>query len=1079
MAQTPTFEWAKNTDGYYGYGGGRVIDFDPFGNLYVIGNFEGKVDFDPGIGNFFLGSAGYNGGYVTKFDTSGNFLWARHFEGNSTPLSIAFTTSGNTCIAGTFKGIVDFEPGAGVNYLTSYGTSDIFAILLDTSGQLIWVKQFGNTNSHGFSISLQTDSSNNIYTSGTFTGTIDFDPGVGTYNLTAAAYTANTFVLKLDSAGNFIFAKQMIGDCSGRSIAIDASANIYTVGIFSDSTDFDPDTSTYYLEHTSSTDIFISKLNSTGNFVWAKKIGSNSEDEAKTIKIDASGNLYIVGLFSGLVDFNPGPLINNLASTGNKDIFILKLDANGNFIWVKRLGGAIDENINSISLDGAANIYAIGSFKGTVDFDPGNQSFNLTGGNRSIFILKLQTTGIFEWAKAIDATSNVVGNSIVADSFGNNYFTGSFTGECDFDPGAGSFNMIGENYIFNSKLDSSGNFVWSNSAGASSSILPKSITTDLSGNVYVTGIFHGTVDFDAGPSVKTLSTAPTDFSGDVFIAKFNSSGSLTWVKQIGDLYSDFSTSIIVNSSGYIYTIGGFRGTVDFNPGPGTFNLEGSLAYPNPFIIKLSPNGNFVWAKALVDSSIFALANSITLDGSQNIIIAGKHNQDPFINMSQAFLRKLNPSGSTLWTHIYGGGWSEACAVKTNAVGDIYISGNFSGNVDFDPGSGFYNLNSPVNYDIFISKLSGAGNLIWAKQLEGSTYYHSTNSIAIDGLNQLHIAGSFSDTVDFDTGPGINNLIPLDDDDGYVCKYDDAGNLIWAKQFKGYDYENVQSIALDDFGNVYSAGSFSNTDFDPGPGTFTLNSIGVADRDGFISKLDSAGNFVWALQLGGSKDDLVTSIAIDPSANIYSTGAFHLAADFDPGIGISNIIANGSPDFFLHKLSQCIQPSAIITPSGPTIFCAGDSVNLIANSGPGLSYQWKRNGLSISGATSPSFLAKTPGKYSVFVSNTQPCTAISNTITVKMPCIPIDPSEQRTDLSTELTHNFKVFPNPNKGIFVIDSKPGYLQIINAIGQIIKESILQNGEQSIDITDLADGVYILKIKTEESTDIRKMILNRSKE
>lgn len=1072
--QTPTFEWAKNTEGYYGNGGGRAINFDAYGNLYVIGNFEGKVDFDPGIGNFFLSSAGYNGGYVTKFDTSGNFLWARHFEGNSTPLSIAFTTSGNTCIAGTFKGIVDFDPGVGVNYLTSSGTADIFAILLDSSGQLIWAKQFGNTNSYGTSISLETDSSNTIYISGTFTGTVDFDPGAGTYNLTAAAYTANSFVLKLDSAGNFIFAKQMIGNCSGRSLALDASANIYTVGIFSDSTDFDPDTSTFYLEHTSSTDIFISKLDSTGNFVWAKKIGANSEDEAKTIKIDPLGNLYIVGLFSGLVDFNPGPLVNNLLSTGNKDIFILKLDSSGNFIWANKIGGAVDESINSISLDGAANVYAIGSFKGTVDFNPGNQIYNLTAGNRGLFILKLQTTGIFEWAKALDATNNVSGNSIVADSSGNNYFTGSFMGECDFDPGAGSFNMIGENYIFNSKLDPTGNFVWSNSAGAISSILPKSTTTDLSGNVYVTGIFHGTVDFDAGPGVKTLSTAPTDFSGDVFIAKFNSSGSLTWVKQIGDLYSDFSTSIIVNSSGYIYTIGGFRGKVDFNPGPGTFNLEGSLAYPNPFIIKLSPNGNFVWAKALVDSSIFALANSITLDGSQNILIAGKHNHNPSINMSQVFLRKLNPAGTTLWTHIYGGGWSEASAIKTNAVGDIYISGNFSGNVDFDPGPGFYNMNSSVDYDIFISKLSGSGNFIWAKLLEGSAYNLSI-SLAIDGLNQLHIAGSFRDTVDFDTGPGINNLISLDEDDGFVCKYDDAGNLIWVKQFKGYGYEYVRTIALDDFGNVYSAGGFSNTDFDPGPGTFNLNSIGVEYYDGFISKIDSAGNFVWALQLGGSKDDQVTSIAIDPSANLYSTGAFHFIADFDPGIGISNMIANGSPDLFLHKLSQCIQPSATITPSGPTIFCEGDSVNLIANSGPGLSYQWKRNGLSISGATTPNFLAKTPGKYSVFVSNAQPCTAISNTITVKVPCIPIDPSEQRSEMELELiSSDLKLYPNPNSGKFFIDSKQGNLQILNAFGLIIRESYLQDGEKSIDVSDLADGVYNCIIATGNSTVSKKLVV-----
>ena len=456
--------------------------------------------------------------------------------------------------------------------------------------------------------------------------------------------------------------------------------------------------------------------------------------------------------------------------------------------------------------------------------------------------------------------------------------------------------------------------------------------------------------------------------------------------------------------------------------------------------------------------------------------AGKYFQDPTINWYQIYLNKLNPTGNIVWSHIYEqvSGNADAYSIKTDVPGNIYITGNFTETVDFDPGPATFNLNSQVGYNVFVSKLSGSGNFIWAKQMEGVGFSVGT-SIALDALNQPHIVGYFDDTTDFDPGTGINNLISISSYDGFICKLDVAGNFIWAKSIAGSSYDQINSVALDNIGNVYSAGYFSNADFDPGPGTFNLTSEG--SNDGFISKLDTSGNFVWAQRLGGAQSDVVATVAIDPSTNIYTAGSFSLSVDFDPGPGISILNAKGNPDLFIHKMSQCIPPSALITAVGPTTFCLGDSVNLVANTGAGLTYQWKRTGVSIAGATSFNFVSTTSGNYSVLVSNVQPCSAISNNIIVSVPCIPIGPAQQRLSQFAGLSsQELKVFPNPNKGTFVVDSQSGYVQIFNAFGQSVNESFLQSGEKYFDLSDLPNGIYNMKLITEDASFTKKIILNR---
>lgn len=219
---------------------------------------------------------------------------------------------------------------------------------------------------------------------------------------------------------NFVWAKKIGGGIDQRSsaVALDSKENVYTIGTFDGTTDFDPGPGTYNLTASGTVDGFISKLDLAGNLVWAKKIGGTRQTVAESVAIDDSDNLLITGWFEGTVDFDPGLGLFNMSSPGAfSDNFILKLDSSGNFVWVKSFFGNIIYG-QSITLDKFGNIYTTGQFGGTIDFDPGPATYNLTSIG-AIFISKLNPSGNFVWAKTFEGNSYKDVNSITTDDFGN------------------------------------------------------------------------------------------------------------------------------------------------------------------------------------------------------------------------------------------------------------------------------------------------------------------------------------------------------------------------------------------------------------------------------------------------------------------------------------------------------------------------------------------------------------------------------------------------------------------------------------------------------------------------------------
>ncbi len=261
---------------------------------------------------------------MSKLDSAGNFIWAKRMW--RTGRGIAVDIAGNVYTTGYFNGTGDFDPGPGTFNLTSAGVWDIFVSKLDSAGGFVWAKRMGGTEPDwGFGIAM--DATGNVYTTGYFEGTVDFDPGPGTFNLTSASSWEDVFVLKLDGAGNFVWAKRMggTGVDAGWDIAVNGAGNVYTTGHFQGTTDFDPGPGTFNLTSAGSTDIFVSELDSAGDFVWAKSMGGTSGDYSRGIAVDGAGNVYTTGHFQGTGDFDPGPGTFNLTSAGNSDIFVSKL----------------------------------------------------------------------------------------------------------------------------------------------------------------------------------------------------------------------------------------------------------------------------------------------------------------------------------------------------------------------------------------------------------------------------------------------------------------------------------------------------------------------------------------------------------------------------------------------------------------------------------------------------------------------------------------------------------------------------------------------------------------------------------
>ena len=443
---------------------------------------------------------------------------------------------------------------------------------------------------------------------------------------------------------------------------------------------------------------------------------------------------------------------------------------------------------------------------------------------------------------------------------------------------------------------------WLFDLGAEGDDFPMSTASDGQGNLYVAGEFEQTVDFDPGPGTTELAAASTPES---FLAKYSPDGALLWVRQASGVGIN---GIAVDSAGNVYAAGYFRGTAQIGS-----TVLVSTGNADGFAAKYSTDGAPIWVKQFATGAAGdAWASDIALDASANVFVTGAFDESAQFGSQMLvseggrdiFVAKLSGAdGNVLWAQAAGGpgpggaGSAQAAladdpecqcrrwassgdlgfGIVVDSDGNPTVTGRFSGQVDF----GSYTLSDAGGGESFVTKLDSAdGQFLWAVGMGGGDFALGWRLVA-DANGNLFTTGIFDGTATF----GSQVLTSAGDWDIYLAKIDGGGNIVWAKQLGGPNWDDVWDLAADSQGNLYLTGTFLvPADFDPGPRVAPLDPGGSLDA--FFVKLDSDGRYVRVWQMGGP-DSIVQGYDISVSGAGGGTGSEIYVAGVLWGEGVAD------------------------------------------------------------------------------------------------------------------------------------------------------------------------------------------------
>jgi len=443
-AATNVYSWSTAMGGS-GSDFGRSVAADDDGNIYVTGEFAGAANFDRYGDNDVHTSAGGTDIFLTKINSDGSYGWTKTMGGTEDDYcsSVAVDGDGNIYATGYFRGTVDFDPGAGTDTHVSAGERDIFILKINADGSYGWTQKIGGSSIDG-GRAVAVDGNGNIFTTGFFSGSVDFDFSPGTIDVKISAGNTDIFLTKINADGSYGWTQKMGGAAvdNGLSVAVDASGNIYLAGYFQGLyVDFDPgQAETDFHSSAGGRDIFVTRINSDGSYGWTKTMGGTGNDDGRSVAVDRNGHVYVTGSFNDVVDFDPGAGTDSHASTGLTDIFLVRLTADGSYGWTKTMGGTSADDSLSVALHRNGDVYVTGSFiaepPDVVDFDPGADTDSHSSiGLSDIFLLRMKADGAYGWTQTMGGSSIDSGSSVAVDGIGNIYVTGYFMGTAYLNPG--------------------------------------------------------------------------------------------------------------------------------------------------------------------------------------------------------------------------------------------------------------------------------------------------------------------------------------------------------------------------------------------------------------------------------------------------------------------------------------------------------------------------------------------------------------------------------------------------------------------------------------------------------------------
>ncbi|MEZ4699159.1 MAG: malectin domain-containing carbohydrate-binding protein [Rhodothermales bacterium] len=378
------------------------------------------------------------------------------------------------------------------------------------------------------------------------------------------------------------------------------------------------------------------------------------------------------------------------------------------------------------------------------------------------------------------------------------------------------------------------------------------LAVDRDGNTFITGTLEhinlpSTYDFDPGPGEYILTGKPsTGCIEDTYLAKYDPSGQILWAFVIGGPSCDRGHEVDVDDEGNVYIAGRFNGTVDFDPGPNEYLLTGEN-FKAGYLAKYAPDGTFLWA----------------------------------IGLSGAF---------------------EIADIALARDGDVYVAGDFSGDMDLDPGEEEYLISSAGSNDLFFAKYDRQGGFLWGHRI-GDVGFDRGIAIGIDAQDHLLVGGVFTGTIDVARGNQIISLTAGAGQDVFMVSYDRNGRHRWSTHLGGEKAMALKDLEIDASDGFYVTGWMSPddpVDFDPGAGAFILSST---TQSGFIAHYASNGDFLMAMKYGEG-GSVLNSAEVDVSmrGELYVAGTMVGETDFDPGPAAWLLGSRSSEDAYIAKYS---------------------------------------------------------------------------------------------------------------------------------------------------------------------------------
>ena len=465
------------------------------------------------------------------------------------------------------------------------------------------------------------------------------------------------------------------------------------------------------------------------------------------------------------------------------------------------------------------------------------------------------------------------------------------------------FILLTLNLINNLSFAQTTNWLWAKNSGGTNNEASNVIKTDAIGNVYIAGYFKSpTIMFDT-VSLTDQHNGLSD-NTDWFVAKYDANGNVLWAKNGNSLAVGNATSIAVDNSGNVYVVGEIRGL--FTIGSVTIQANGYAS--DIFYLKYDANGILQWVKRAGGPNNDG-AKSIAIDASGNFYMSGYFGSDTLIlgadtllnaqtGSFDIFLAKFDADGNPIWAKCAGGTNNDiALSVAVDNSNNAYITGYMT-----SPSVTFGTVTF-VNTGVFLVKYNTNGNVLWAKNFQG-TQWDLGASVAVDNAGNSFVAGYFKSHIMY-----IDNIILTNNYPGYdeifLVKSDAAGNALWARRAGGEWSDRGYSVAVDADGASYCVGGFTSDSVNFGAITLYNSYANSVNHDIFIAKYDANGNVLWAKNEGGYNDDFANSVALDASDNIFITGAFMSPSLVFNNITLTNhdLIGCNTLDIFIAKMDQ--------------------------------------------------------------------------------------------------------------------------------------------------------------------------------